>query len=81
MADVNTEYDRIHYELVNGELVTHDNIVIEESLSEDDDRLLASQGYLLRRIDDQNYWIISARLDDVGMTVGIEAMYAFARTL
>ncbi|MFY0656350.1 MAG: hypothetical protein JXR12_06340 [Neptunomonas phycophila] len=77
----NVEYDRIHFEIVGGELVAHDNIVIEETLSEADDLSLSAEGYLTRRIDDANYWVISARLDSAGLMAGVEEMHRFARSL
>jgi hypothetical protein len=81
MSDVNIEYDRIHFEIVGQELIAHDNIVIEESLSEEDDLSLSGEGYLIRRIDDQNYWVISARLDSDGLMRGVEEMHRFVRNL
>lgn len=78
MSD-NIEYDRIHFEIVGDELIAHDNIVIEESLSEADDLTLAGDGFLMRRIDDNNYWVISARLDSEGLMAGVEEMHRFVR--
>ncbi len=75
MEIINLEYDRIHFELVGEDLVAHDNIVVEESLSEADDLALSSVGYIIRRIDDTNYWVISGRLHDAGMMAGIEALH------
>lgn len=80
MSD-NIEYDRIHFEIVGDELVAHDNIVVEESLSEEDDLKLSGDGYLIRRIDDANYWVLSARLDSEGLTNGVEEMHRFVRSL
>lgn len=75
MEIINIEYDRIHFELVGEDLVAHDNIVVEEALSEADDLSLSVNGYIIRRIDDANYWVISARLEQVGMMAGIEALH------
>lgn len=76
MSEVNNiEYDRIHFEMVGGELVTHDNLVIEEDLSEADSVQLASDGYLIRQVDQTNYWVISARLDRDGLMAGVEELY------
>ena len=75
MEVVNQEYDRIHFELINSELVAHTNELVEESLSLEDDQSLAAQGYIIRRFDDYNYWVLSDRLDNIGMMVGIETLH------
>lgn len=72
----NIEYDRIHFEMVGEELVTHDNLVIEEDLTEEDSVQLASEGFLIRQIDETNYWVISARLDRDGLMAGVDELYS-----
>lgn len=74
MSD-NIEYDRIHFEIVNGDPIAQDNVVVEEILSEEDTISLASDGFIIRRIDDYNFWVVSARVDVEGMTAGVEELH------